>query len=197
MASSKQLTGEAYDRAYYRAYGIDPDEVMGRAGRGEPEREPRFVNMCGPGGMDAFWLNATHAVIVEDPNGPHPTAYEYEHETCPWWELRQVYPLEPGRVWSWAAGLRPMDTAEACVVDAARWDDVKRDLSAYWTEEPEPATEGAWCAPERDGGPALDSSALAAQVAAELAGETKPERERPRQQSGRRSARFLGITFRL
>ena len=134
---------EAYDRAYYTSYGIDPDEVMPKQEPARPEREPRLFSN---GTHDeAFWISDACAVIVEDPNGPHPTAYEYEHITRGRWTLYQVYPLERGRVWTWARErrLRLMSIVEGCDLESVKYSDLHdKDLSEYYTEKPAPPMEG-------------------------------------------------------
>jgi hypothetical protein len=134
---------EAYDRAYYESYGIDPDEVLPKREPARPEREPRFTNgICW---FEAYWIGDAVAVVAEDPNGPHPTAYEYEHITSGCWTLYQVYPLERGRVWEWARarGLKPMNTVDGCGMGGMLYSDLHdKDLSEYYTEEPAPPMEG-------------------------------------------------------
>lgn len=108
-----------------------------------PEREPRLFSN---GTHDeAFWISDACAVIVEDPNGPHPTAYEYEHITRGRWTLYQVYPLERGRVWTWARErrLRLMGIVEGCDLESVKYSDLHdKDLSEYYTEKPAPPMEG-------------------------------------------------------
>lgn len=115
---------EAYDRAYYRAYGIDPAEVMPRPRRTIPTAWPT------PDGLDCdVWpLGVGRAVLVEDPNGPHPVAYVYDKAVA--WRLSEVWPLADGQAQELTSMPRLGGTDAAMVYVAFR-SDVRRDLSSY------------------------------------------------------------------
>ena len=103
-----------------------------------------------PDGLDCdVWqLTPTCAVCIEDPNGPHPVAYEYEIESRPCWTLRQVYALTPDEVWRMVGGRGRMGGDEASMIYLAFCRAARRDLSAYWTDSPKPPTCGERCRPE-------------------------------------------------
>ena len=201
---------EAYDRAYYESYGMDPDEVMPKRRRGQAERKPRPMIYNGETWLNAYWIGDAVAVVVEDPNGPHPTAYEYEHITRGRWTLYQAYPLEQGRAWEWARErrLKPMDIVNGTNMGSALCRDVRReDLSRYYTEEPAPPMQGERM-PEilelrareeaerkaREGGKPARRSAISPE-----AFDPSAEREEPRPERKRRGGLFaaLGIKFEL
>ncbi len=180
----------AYDRAYFAAYGIDPDEV---APLPRPEVEARLWSADGYP-LDVWMLSETCAVAIEDPNGAHPCAYEYEHESEPWWSLRQVYPLTADGVWRLVGGREPAPQDERVDVCIRTWDDAKKDLSAYYTEDPLPPCTGEY---NSDYGPYLgpiEDKAESTLAVKPLDLGPEPERERPKPKRKQRVT-FLGIKF--
>ena len=113
-----------YDRAYYRAYGIDPNEALPRPRRTIPTAWPT------PDGLDCdVWpLCDGRAALVEDPNGPHPTAYVYERRDT--WQLSEVWPLT-GNQAKGLAGRPRLGGNDAAMIYVTFRSDVRRDLSAY------------------------------------------------------------------
>ncbi len=118
----------AYDRAYYRAYGIDPDKVMPRPRRTISTAWPT------PDGLscDVWPLRDGRAALVEDPNGPHPVAYVYERRDA--WRLSEVRPLTGDQAQE-LAGKSRLGGTDAAMVYVAFRSDMRRDLSAYLVDE--------------------------------------------------------------
>lgn len=182
-----------YDRAYYAAYGIDPDEVMPKPEKPRARRRPRIY---GHGTFnEAFTLGEGCAVIVEDAAGPYPTVYEYEHVTAPRWTLRQIYPMPAGDVYQWARerGMVPMSIAQGTDLEGLRGYDIDhKDLSKYYTEDQRPPLKGEFKPAYR---PELKQESVlrpATFDAPEEHEEPKPERKRRGGLLG-----FLGISFEI
>lgn len=80
---------------------------------------------------DVWQLSETSAVLVEDPNGPHPAAYVYERRSRPWWELDQVIMLTRDQALELSCKCAKAPATTKVDVWSRCCKDVRRDLTRY------------------------------------------------------------------